>query len=62
MSKIDYFKLKYSSISLISFINFAEGNPTKTNKYLEYMLKIWEKKDKNNCPNTTLELIQYIHE
>lgn len=61
MSKIDDLKLKYPSISVVSFNKFAEGDPTKTNKYLEYMLKIWEKKDKNNCPNTTLELIQYIH-
>ncbi len=61
MSKIDDLKLKYPSVSLIAFNKFVEGDPTKTRKYLEYMLKIWENKEKNNCPKTTVELIQYIH-
>lgn len=61
MSKIDDLKLKYPSVSVISFNKFAESDPTKTKKYLEYMLKIWENKEKNNSPKTTLELIQYIH-
>lgn len=61
MSKIDDLKLKYPSVSIISFNKFVEGDPTKTRKYLEYMLKIWENKEKNNCPKTTVDLIQYIH-
>lgn len=61
MSKLKLLREKYPKITDTSFERFLSGDPTKTKKYLEYMMKIWTDRRYNNCPNSIVQFIGYIH-
>jgi hypothetical protein len=45
MSKVEELREKYSKITSTTFNRFVEGDNTPTKKYLEYMLKMWKRKN-----------------
>lgn len=44
MGKIDELREKYPRITKVSFDKLTEGDKTPTKKYVEYMLKMWQRK------------------
>jgi hypothetical protein len=44
MGKIDELREKYPKITKVSFDKLTEGDKTPTKKYVEYMLKMWQRK------------------
>lgn len=45
MSKVDELRIKYPKITKVTFNKFVDADFTPTKKYLEFMLKTWDKKD-----------------
>jgi hypothetical protein len=46
MSKVEELRAKYSKVTKPTFSKFVEADVTPTKKYLEFMLKTWDNKDK----------------
>lgn len=64
MSKIEDLKGKYPKINVRVFDYFVDNDITKTNKYLDYMLKIWNSKYSYTFPiskSLLLEIVTRFH-
>ena len=46
MSKVEELRAKYSKVTKPTFNKFVDADVTPTKKYLEFMLKTWDNKDK----------------
>lgn len=60
MSKVEELRVKYSKITKPTFNKFVESDFTPTKKYLEFMLKTWDNKDKMMIYVTTKVVIDIV--
>jgi hypothetical protein len=60
MSKIDELRVKYPSVTKVSFEKFVEADKTPTKKYLDYMLKIWSTRDIQPVSITSTKITQLV--
>jgi hypothetical protein len=60
MSKVEELRAKYSKVTKPTFNKFVEEDVTPTKKYLEFMLKTWDNKDKMMIYVTTKVVIDIV--
>ena len=60
MSKVEELRAKYSKVTKPTFNKFVEADVTPTKKYLEFMLKTWDNKDKMMIYVTTKVVIDIV--
>jgi hypothetical protein len=60
MSKVEELRVKYPKVTKPTFAKFVEADVTPTKKYLEFMLKTWDNKDKMMIYVTTKVVIDII--
>lgn len=61
IKKIESLREKYGPFVESTFKRLIEGDPSDNFKYTEFLLRTWSKRNTNNCPSNTLDLIKYIH-
>jgi hypothetical protein len=60
MSKVEELRVKYPKVTKPTFAKFVEADVTPTKKYLEFMLKTWDNKDKMMIYVTTKVVIDIV--
>lgn len=60
MSKVEELRVKYKKTSPKDFEFFNESDDTSTKKYLEYSLRVWERRALSSPMPTKKKLVEYI--
>lgn len=60
MSKVDELRIKYPKVTKATFNKLVDADFTPTKKYLEFMLKTWNNKDKMMIYVTTSVIIDLV--
>lgn len=57
MSKVDELREKYKNVNAVAFKFFEDSDSTPTKKYLDYMLKMWDRRAKSNVSITKNKIV-----